>query len=266
MSAKEASITITAAELGTGLAGGASLSKRVAAVLQDKISSGNFTPGTRLPTEAEMSKHFGVSRTVIREAIASLRAAGLVETRQGLGAFVRRPGNDGPFHSDPLTSRSITDLLGLIEVRRGMEAEVAALAAARHSDEQLAEIRRAKAEIDREVAAGGDGVEADVRFHLAIARATGNQYWVKLGEMFSHQLQAAVKVTRANEARRRDFAEAVRTEHDRIVEAIARRDAEAARAAAAEHMVQAARRVSAADQDFWSREGGEYARGLSEKS
>jgi GntR family transcriptional regulator, transcriptional repressor for pyruvate dehydrogenase complex len=240
-----------------GPAAGISLSSRVAAALQDKIRSGTLPEGARLPTENALARHFGVSRTVIREAIAALKAEGLVETRQGSGAYLRRP--DPAFRIDPLTREAVGNLLQLIEVRRVIEAEIAALAATQRSAAQLDEIRQALARID---AAQGDGVEEDVAFHLALARATGNPYWAGMVEMFAAQLRTAVTVTRANEARRRDFADQVRNEHARILAAVAAGDPETAREAAAEHMAQAAARVIAADQDFWTREGGEYARRL----
>ena len=261
------SLSFAAADLDSGVMAGASLSARVAHVLLHKIQDENLPAGARLPTENAMAQHFGVSRTVIREAIMTLKAEGMVETRQGLGAFVRRPANDeSAFHVDPLTRESVGNLLGLIEVRRGIESEVAALAAARREERQITQIREALRQIDVAAAAGGDGVEEDVRFHLAIARATGNPYWVKLIEMFAQQIKAAVTVTRANEARRIDFAHDVRGEHEKIVAAIAAGNPAAARDAATEHMERAAERVSAADHEFWAREGGEYARRLAEKT
>lgn len=243
---------------------GASLAARVSGALHDKIRSGALPPGARLPTEHALAQHFGVSRTVIREAIAGLKAEGMVETRQGSGAYVRRPAPHGQagFRIDPLTREAVQNLLSVIEVRHAIEAEIAALAAARRTPGQLDEIRHALAGIESAVAQGGDGVDEDVAFHRAIARATGNPYWAGMIDMFTGQLRAAVAVTRANEARRADFAEAVRREHQHIVAAIAAGDPAAAREAAGTHMAAAAARVIAADQDFWSREGGEYARRL----
>ncbi|MET0218991.1 MAG: FCD domain-containing protein [Burkholderiales bacterium] len=239
-----------------------SLSQRVAKILSQKIRGNVLPVGTRLPSENAMAQHFEVSRTVIREAIASLKAEGLVETRQGSGGFVRKPLAMAGLRVDALTQESAQSLLDLVEVRRGVEAETAALAAARRSAKGLAEIKRALSRIEKAVAAGRDGVDEDVQFHLSIAEATGNPQWVKLVGLFSEQLRAAVKVTRANEARRAEFAQQVRAEHEQIVAAIAARDADGARAAAGAHMEQAARRVTAADRDFWHSEGGEFARKL----
>jgi DNA-binding FadR family transcriptional regulator len=238
------------------------LASRVAELLLNKIRSDGLEPGTKLPSEAAMARHFGVSRTVIREAIAALKGDGLLETRKGSGTYVRDVAPIRAQNTDLVTESSIQSLLNLIEVRRGMEAESAALAALRRTPAQLAEIEHSLRRIEEAVAGGTDGVEEDARFHQSIAAATGNPYWVRLMEMFAQPIRSAVRVTRANEARRGDFARQVQSEHQRIVDAIAAGDPDLARAAAATHMEQAAQRVRAADREFWRGEGGEYARQL----
>lgn len=243
-----------------GFAAG-TLGSRVADKLLQKIRADGLLPGTRLPSEQAMAEHFGVSRTVLREAIALLKAEGILSTRKGSGAFVCK--TDGAHaRNDELTEQSVQSLLNLIEVRRGLESETAALAAVRRTPGQLAEIEHALRRIEEAVAAGVSGVEEDVRFHLSIAEATGNPYWVKFVEMFSEPTRSAVKVTRANEARRADFAGQVRLEHEKIVNAIAAGDPELARIAAVEHMTHAAERVRLADHEFWRGNGGELARNL----
>lgn len=236
------------------------LGSRVAERLLAKIREDGLQPGTRLPSEQNMAEHFGVSRTVIRDAIALLKAEGLLETRKGSGAFLRRPASPSPMQTDPLTEQSIQSLLNLIEVREGVEAETAALAAVRRTPAQLADIEHALRRIEEAVAAGLDGVEEDAKLHQSIAVATGNPTWVRFVEMFAEPIRSAVKVTRTNEARREDFTRQVQEEHERIVSAIAARDPDAARAAARAHMEQAARRVREADREFWRGQGGELAR------
>lgn len=238
------------------------LASRVAELLLNKIRSDGLEAGTKLPSESAMARHFGVSRTVIREAIAALKGDGLLETRKGSGTYVRDVAQIRAQSADLVTEASIQSLLNLIEVRRGMEAESAALAALRRTPAQLAEIEHSLRRIEEAVTGGTDGVEEDTRFHQAIAAATGNPYWVRLMEMFAQPIRSAVRVTRANEARRDDFARQVQAEHQRIVDAIATGDPDLARAAAATHMEQAAQRVRSADREFWRGEGGEYARQL----
>lgn len=235
-----------------------SLGVRVADKLRQKIRRDGLAPGTRLPSEQAMAQHFGVSRTIVREAIALLKAEGILSTRKGSGAFIDNVNGT----EDNLTAESIQSLLNLIEVRRGLESETAALAALRRTPGQLAEIEHALRRIEEAVASGVSGVEEDVRFHLSIAEATGNPYWVKFIEMFAQPTRSAVKVTRANEARRADFSNQVRHEHEQIVSAIAAGDPDLARAAAAEHMVRAAERVRQADREFWRGDGGELARSM----
>lgn len=236
------------------------LGARVAERLLARIREEDLQPGTRLPSEQNMAEHFGVSRTVIRDAIAMLKAEGLLETRKGSGAFLRRSAASP--RTDPLTEQSIQSLLNLIEVREGIEAETAALAAVRRTPAQLADIEYALRGIEEAAAAGLDGVEEDAKLHQCIAVATGNPTWVRFVEMFAEPIRSAVKVTRANEARREDLMRQVQEEHERIVSAIAARDPDAARAAARAHMEQAARRVREADREFWRGQGGELARRL----
>jgi DNA-binding FadR family transcriptional regulator len=239
-----------------------SLGSRVAERLLAKIRQEGLQPGTRLPSEQNMAEHFGVSRTVIRDAIALLKAEGLLETRKGSGAYLLGSASSAIVRTDPLTQQSIQSLLNLIEVREGIEAETAALAAVRRTPAQLADIEHALRGIEEAAAAGLDGVEEDAKLHQSIAVATGNPTWVRFVEMFAEPIRSAVKVTRANEARREDLMRQVREEHERIVSAIAARDPDAARAAARTHMEQAARRVREADREFWRGQGGELARRL----
>ncbi|SAL78971.1 FadR/GntR family transcriptional regulator [Caballeronia telluris] len=255
--ATPADVPVRAEELAFG-----TLAERIAVKLRTMICNDRLAAGTRLPSEHAMALHFGVSRSVMREAIALLKADGLLTTRKGSGAFVSEDCPSGASTMDPLTEHSVQSLLNLTEVRRGLEAEIASLAAIRRSPGQLADIELGLRQVAQAMAKGGDGVEEDVQFHLRIAEATGNPYWVRFMEMFAQQIRLAVKVTRANEARRMDFAAQVREEHERIVDAIAAGDPERARAAAGNHMVCVSQRVQLADREFWTGSGGELARDL----
>src|SRR5437867_6468012 len=125
------------------LAPSGTLADRVTQILLQKIESGEFSPGDRLPTEQVMVQRLGVSRTVIREAVSRLKSEGLVETRQGSGAFVRERNGMTPFRIDVDARDSLAAVLRVIELRRGIEAEAAALAAERRSEAHLAQIKRA---------------------------------------------------------------------------------------------------------------------------
>jgi DNA-binding FadR family transcriptional regulator len=236
------------------------LGARTAVALRQKIVDDRLAVGTRLPSEQAMVAHFGVSRNTVREAIAILKAEGILDTRKGSGAFVLRL----PAAPDAVTERSIASLLDLIEVRGGLEAEAAALAAQRRTPGQLLEIERALLRIEVAVAHRQDGVDEDFQFHMAIAQATGNSYWPKLVAMFASHIRSAVEVTRANEAQRDEMAVQVMQEHRAIVDAISAQEPARARAAACEHMRMATERVHQADRAFWQGQGGTLARKISE--
>ncbi|HKY09431.1 MAG TPA: FadR/GntR family transcriptional regulator [Candidatus Binatia bacterium] len=239
------------------------LGTRVAKKLMEKIRAEHLAEGTRLPSEQAMAQMFGVSRTCVRDAIALLKSEGVLSTRKGSGAFVRSIPR-AMAGADLETQQSVQALLNLLEVRRGLESEVAALAAVRRTPGQLADIEHALMRIEEAAASGVSGVEEDVHFHLCIARATGNPYWVKFVEMFAESMRSAVTVTRANEARRVDFLAQVRAEHEKIVNAIAAGNPDQARQAAAQHMASAAARIRLADRDFWSGTGGDLARDVAQ--
>lgn len=235
------------------------LADRVTEILTQKIKSSEFPANSRLPSEFVMGKQFGVSRTVIREAISRLKSEGLVGTRQGSGTIVLEPNLTTPFRIDIDLRNSIESVLRVIELRRGLEAEMAALAAERRTDEQNARIRKALANIRKAERAGRDGVDEDIAFHNAISEASGNPLYTSLLTFLSQFLRVAIRVTRTNEARREDFSRQVNAEHAAVADAIALRNPAAARAAALQHMENAAARINAADAEFWANEGREAA-------
>jgi GntR family transcriptional repressor for pyruvate dehydrogenase complex len=133
-----------------------------------------------------------------------------------------------------------------------MEGEAASLAATRATPRDLARMRQALDAIDSAVTSGGDGVDEDLAFHRSIAESTGNTVMVSTVRYLGEVSRSGIRVTRANEARRNDFIEAVREEHHAILAAIEAGDVEAARAAARHHMKHAAARLQDADDGFWT--------------
>lgn len=238
----------------TSLKPGVSLSDRVAQAIGAEIRGSRLAEGDRLPTEALLVKQFGVSRTVVREAVSQLKSLGLVESRQGSGAFVKAAGFS-PLQFDAGSAVSKRAVIQMAEVRRALEAEVAALAAQRRSPADIKRIQHAADTLESAVKAGGDGVDEDVAMHRAIADATQNQFLISTLDYLRQFLQGATRVTRANEARRADFAHQVQLEHKAIVEAITLGDSLKARKAAARHMDNAIKRIEQADPAFWQQEG-----------
>ena len=219
------------------------LSDRLAVLLGDRIDSGLFKPGDRLPTEQRLALAHGVSRTVVREAMHQLKSRQMVVARQGSGVFVAPPPRHRPLAFDPAVLGSLQSVVHVVEVRRALEGEIAALAAERATRPQVAAMRRALKAIDAAAAAGADGVAEDLLFHRAIGEATRNPQFRLLLGFLEQYLREGMRVTRGNEARRGDFMEAVRLEHQAIVDAIAARDPVAARRRAREHLFHSAERL-----------------------
>lgn len=233
----------TAARTGAPLLIAERLSDQLAVLLGDQIDSGALRPGDRLLTEQQLAASHGVSRTVVREAMHQLKSRRLVVSRQGSGVYVAAAPMHQPLAFDPAVLDSMQAVVHVVEVRRVLESEIAALAAERATRAQVASMRRALKAIDRAVATGHDGVAEDLAFHRVIGEATGNPQFRLLLGFLEQYLREGIRITRGNEARRLDFMQAVRVEHAAIVDAIAARDPAAARRRAREHMERGERRL-----------------------
>jgi len=215
-----------------------------------QIRSRALQPGDKLPTESEIMKVWGVSRTVVREALSRLQAAGLVETRHGIGTFVLAPPPSSSFGIDPAELATAIDVMAVLELRISLETETAGLAAQRRTDKQLAEIRAALDELEGKAQGQGDTVAADLRFHMLIAAATGNRYFA---DIMAHLGSTLIPRARINSPRiaKEDLPQYLRrvnAEHEEIYEAIARRDPEAARAAMRLHLTNSRERLRRAQE------------------
>ena len=204
----------------------------------DKIRTQNLRPGDKLPTESEIMRSWGVSRTVVREAISRLQAAGLVDTHHGVGTFVLDARAETSFRINPADIATAVDVLAVLELRISLETESAGLAALRRSDAHLAEMRRCLDEFERHIDHFGDTVTPDIQFHLQIAMATGNRYFV---DVMSHLGATLLPRTRINasrlpQAEQAPYLHRVNLEHEQIYDAIVRADPDAARAAMRLHL------------------------------
>jgi GntR family transcriptional repressor for pyruvate dehydrogenase complex len=241
---------------------GASLSEKLAQTLETSIREGKLDTGEKLPTENALVEKYGVSRTVVREAFSRLKTLGLIETRQGSGAYVKTLPPPDTDKLKLIPDGSVDAVLKVVEVRRALEAESAALAAERKTPQSLKKIKQAMAALDKAVANGGDGVSEDVAFHAAIAQAANNPFLMDTLAYLNQFLENATRVTRANEATRSHLEDAVRNEHQAILDAIEAGDIKAARQAGTKHMLNAAKRISRADPAFWSTQGRALATSL----
>jgi len=213
------------------------LTHEVVAHFSHLIGSGELAPGDKLPTESEIVRQQGVSRTVVREAMSQLQAAGLVITRHGIGSFVLDGKAQQNFGIKVGGVRILRDVLELLELRIALETEAAALAAVRRTDEHLSEMRRALDTFRERLASGGETVSSDFEFHLAIARATGNRYF---SDILIHLGPSLIPRSRFQTDERQpqelEYLVRISNEHEDTYDAIARRDSEAGRAALRNHL------------------------------
>src|SRR4051812_5621257 len=144
------------------LASARKLSRGLFEQLAEQIRSGRLAPGERLPTEQALTRAARVSRTVVREAVAALRAEGLVITRQGVGAFVSAEPQRAPFRIEPEHLRSVDDILNVMELRLGVEIESAGLAAERASKANVRAISAALHGIEEAARADRSAVDEDL--------------------------------------------------------------------------------------------------------
>lgn len=220
------------------------LAERVMTRLGADIRGGRLAPGARLPTEQELTTTMGVSRTVVREAVAALRADGLVVTRRGSGAYVAANPTASPFRIVSPRLGTIGDILDVMELRLAVEVEAAARAAERATRKQIAAIRAALRDIDRALRQGDGAVAEDFAFHRAIAEATGNRQFPRfLSFLGSHVIpRQSVRLSVDTPAERRAYLERIQREHGRIVAGISDRDPAEARRAMREHLTRSLER------------------------
>lgn len=209
----------------------------LAEALLQPILSGAWQPHDRLPSEHDLAERHGVSRAVVREAIARLKSEGYVETRQGKGAFVAAAPGSHAFKL--LAAEPDGDLL---ELRALIEADCAALAATRHTAADLAALRAAQAAMRTAIAAGGLGLAEDIRFHDTLAAAAHNPALRRFAAFVGRHAREAMQLARLSRLRYEDRLADIDAEHEAIVAAIAARDADAARAAVLRHIANGLKR------------------------
>jgi len=219
------------------------LSEEVSGDLQRRISRGDLKPGDRLPTEKALGEAFGVSRAVVREAIARLKADGLIETRQGSGAFVAVAPKAINLRFWQGAGPELDELRDIFELRAMVEGAVAELAAQRRDDDDLRVMAEHLQAMDDALESGVDGTVADDNFHIALARATHNAYIGRLVEFLGRHFSDSRKLAWHDTSLRLRLPQASQLEHRALLEAIAQGDAEAARKRALEHLRGAAGRL-----------------------
>ncbi|MBX9457018.1 MAG: FadR family transcriptional regulator [Rhizobium sp.] len=218
------------------------LPDKVVSMLFAEIESGRMVPGEKLPTEQQLADRFGVSRNVLREAVAKLRADGVVETRQGIGTFILEPEKRQVVRIDAATLQDGENMERLFELRCVLETEAASLAAVRGGDADLARI---KAAVDR---MGGEerweegSIDADLEFHREIARATGNGFFFTFITFIGERIRGSIEYARLTNPLH-DLVAINVPEHVAIYDALVARDPAASGVAMRRHIMGAAERV-----------------------
>jgi len=217
-------------------------SDQIYEAIMARIVDGTLPEGEKLPPESALSDTFGVSRPVIREALARLRADGVIVSRHGSGSYVQRKPTVDFLRLAPLGG--MADVLRAYEYRVALEGEAAWLAAERRTETDLRHLAAALKEMQEALEARKIGTEADLRFHRAVAVATKNQLFEFSMEALSAYIAEGVALTRKLSMKvGRARLDLVQTEHERIYDAIRARDPDAARAAMREHIDNARQRM-----------------------
>lgn len=220
----------------------ARLADRAYSEIVQMIRTDGLSVGDRLPAESRLSEILGVSRTVVREALARLASDGITEARRGAGSFVKSRPSDRLTAYMPLSELATT--LGSYEVRFVLEAEAARLAALRRSSDDLDRIEDALIDLRRALLSSAPAHVEDLELHRRIAEATGNPAFSAALDALEAEidkiLRAGVDISRS---RPPDVIATMMNEHERIVDAIRARDPDGAALAMRWHLSEGRKRL-----------------------
>ncbi|WP_163268895.1 FadR/GntR family transcriptional regulator [Chelativorans alearense] len=224
------------------------LPDEIAKNISSAIEAGQLKPGDRLPTEQSLSDQFGVARTVVREAISLLKYDGVIQARQGVGAFVTEARQRSAFRISPACFEKRKQLVQLLQLRTGVQADASALAATARTVGQLAGIESFLQEMVSAIAQGDDAVErrvdAEFAFYRAITEASSNDYYVEFIGMIEAKIFENLHSVAVKNAKATEWGTAVLAEHQAVFEAIRAGDTEAARKTTRDHFERAAQRLA----------------------
>lgn len=213
------------------------LTDRITEILINELTSGQYKLGEVLPPEQVIAERLGVSRTVLREAVSRLKADGLVESKQGRGLAVTATARPSVLRMYAADEGDVEQIISIVELRRGFEIEAASLAALRRTDADLDAMRAALSEMAEALATDDvvAGVDADLRFHRAVAEATRNEHYIEFFHFLRQLLARNLQVSRTRSAKARRSTDAQR-EHQLLFDAIEDGDPELARQLARNHI------------------------------
>jgi GntR family transcriptional repressor for pyruvate dehydrogenase complex len=209
------------------LVGRRNLADTVFERIQRSIKSGAYAVDERLPTEHALAAEFGVSRPIIREALQRLRDQGFIYSRRGAGSFVREQGIREPLGFGQM--ENLSDLQHCYDFRLTIEPEAAAMAANRRSEEALQKIKRELGLLRDATNRQAHRADADFMFHLSIAQAAGNPYFVTAMQALEEHIAVGMRLHGLSLKSTQDGLRHVFVEHTAIYEAIGEGDSARAR-------------------------------------
>src|SRR6202790_5834365 len=193
---------------------GEHLSTRIA----ELIGRGEFDDEGRLPSELVLANRFGVSRAVVREALSHLRSMGFIVSRKGSGSYIKQPPETAPRHVGAVgfgPVRSLAEVRKCYEFRIGLEGEAAYCAAQNRTAESLAAMRDALKRMEAAISGGLAGERADLEFHIAVARASDNEFFEAVMQSMRMPIEFAINLARSlTLTRPLEHLRAVQTEHE----------------------------------------------------
>lgn len=221
-----------------------SLTDDIVSWLNEEIRSQRLKPGDKLPSEKQLCEQFSVSRSVVREAVSQLKSEGIVNAQQGRGVFVNERGSRQTFRLDATALDDAKSLEHVIELLVTMEAAAARYAAMRRTPEDLKRIKQALVGMEYAIVNDKLGDDEDYAFHQAIVDSTQNPHFQMLNEFLERHVRRLIRQARSNTAKNyNNLVQAVQDEHKAIVQAIEKRDPDAAALAAETHLRNAAKRL-----------------------
>lgn len=214
--------------------------------IKSLLTRGDLHPGDRLPAERDLAESLGVSRASVREALTALATMGILDIRPGEGTFVKQTSGAETFAPlSLLLALERNSEADLMEVRRILETECAALAASRASREELKKIE-SSLEVMKKSSSIQEAVEADVRFHFSIAEATHNSVLLRIMNTIGDLMHNNSRQTRENIYADPLQGPLVLVEHEAILKAIKGRNPAVARQRMLEHIENIEARLNSA--------------------
>jgi len=225
----------------------ASLGDQLTARIGGLIDSGEFQEGARLPAESDLAERFGVSRPIIREALSRLRFQGIIISRRGSGSYVQKrieaaAATQGGASFPPLDS--LAQVKKCFQFRATIEGDAAFHASLNRSPEALVQMRAALQRLEAAIAGRVVGISPDYDFHIAIARASGNEFFEAILRQLQTQVEFTINLARSLSLTRTvEHMLTIQAEHEGIYKAIETRDGETARRVMRSHLDNACLRI-----------------------